>query len=185
LATVADSNDFNRFRLIVNQVKHTIIADADAIAVVSVQLLDAVRTRILFQFKKLSCDSLMNFIGKSVEFLLGASFEDDRLGHATLFRFARSQIRAQRATAFAAPLFDDSHVEHVFAELAVSHKTFNNRVAFPGFQTAKRGVNCICSLSDFVCHIKTLVVSDADFNVKSNHHQPPNRRDKTRRLGLG
>src|ERR1043166_7661037 len=56
---MADSYDLHGSCAIINDVEHAVISDANAEAILTVELLDAVRARIVFQFEQLAGDSLV------------------------------------------------------------------------------------------------------------------------------
>ncbi len=111
--------NFNRLGLIIDQIQNAIVADANAIAIVPLKLLDTVRTRVAFQLKKSSGDSVAYLFGKSVEFLFRGATKDKRVGHDVLFGFAGGQVFTQRTSRFGPTLLDGGDIEQVFAKLFV------------------------------------------------------------------
>lgn len=65
---MTDSNDFDSVRAVIDDVKHPVIANADAVAILAMKFLDAVRARIVFQFEQLAGDALVCLGGQSVQF---------------------------------------------------------------------------------------------------------------------
>ena len=67
---MTDCNDLDSLRAVIDDVKHTVIADADAIAILAVKFLDAVQARIVFQFEQFAGDALVRLSGQSFKFSL-------------------------------------------------------------------------------------------------------------------
>jgi hypothetical protein len=64
---MADGEEVDCSCFVVDQEKDAVIAKADAIAVVTVKLLDAVRARVVFQLKKFAGQALMNLFRQAAE----------------------------------------------------------------------------------------------------------------------
>jgi len=159
--------NFNRLCFIVDQIQDTVITDANAMAIVAVQFLDAMRTRVVFQFNELPRDSLANLFGKSVEFLFRRAINDDCVSHAASFGFAGGQILAQRSPRSAATLLDGGDVEQVFAEMPVLQQPLDHRFALILFKTAESGVHGVCRFSNHVGHAQRISLAPLRFNSKS------------------
>ena len=132
------------------------------------ELLNAAWTWIILQLKKLRADSLMNPRGKTAEFLLGGSAENNRVGHGELLGLAGRQVFVERSPRFVATLLNCRDVEQVFAELLIPQQTLNYRFALAPFQAAKRRVYGVGSFSDNLPHsIITIPLQPNGFNSKS------------------
>jgi len=150
---MAHRNNFDRSCFIVDQIQDTIVADPDTIAIVAMQFLDAVWTRVILQFKEFTHDSLVNIFGKLIEFPFRSATKDNCVGHDALFGFAGGQVFAQWSARFGTTLLDCGNVEQVFMELPILQQPFDHRFALSLFQTAESGVHSVCCLSNHVGHM--------------------------------
>jgi len=163
---VANGRDLDCFHLIVNQVQHSVIADPNPVAIVTMQLLDSGWARVVLQFEKLGGNAAMQGCRQTGEFLLSGSFENDRVSHVEwLLGFSSGEIFAERSSRFVAALLDCGHVEQIFPKLTVVQQMFDHRFPFARFEAAESLVHAVGSLSYDVCHAPNLLARTDFFNA--------------------